>query len=100
MPGQSVAPPVAGTPEAVRGFPKEAKAHTPANSGTGAMFASKFANMIYVGVAGHVSLVREDGTQVQFKNMTAGEFRKVLPFIRVSSDNTTATDIVVGIAFK
>jgi hypothetical protein len=54
---------------------------------------SKSTRGIYVGVAGNVTAVREDGTAVTFVNVNAGT---IIPIraIRVNATNTTATNLV------
>lgn len=49
---------------------------------------------IYVGTAGNLQVVREDGTVVTFKGATAGSVLHIRPK-RINSTNTTASDLVL-----
>lgn len=63
---------------------------------TGDTSASNFSSLaraIYVGVAGDVVCVRDDGTAVTFKNAQSGSWIPVKS-IRINSTNTTATNLV------
>lgn len=51
------------------------------------------ARSIYVGTAGDVVAVREDGTAVTFKNCYSGQVLDIVA-IRVNATNTTASNLV------
>lgn len=65
-----------------------AKAVTPSDS----TLLSPVAQSLYVGVAGHLTLLMPDGTVVLFSNVPVGVFR--VQCQRVNSTGTTAQNIV------
>ncbi len=86
--------------------PQEAKVYAPIDSGSGAVFGDYFANMVWVGVAGDLTLVINDGKDVNstttllFGNAAAGRWHYVPSFIRINSTGTTATEVVVGRSYS
>ena len=94
------APVLQQVPEAISGFPQEAKAFTPAATGFGAMFNGKYANMAYVGSTGNLPIVLEDGTVLNFAGLLAGEWHPMPPFVRVHNAPAPAGSIIVGRAFR
>ena len=80
---------------------QQAKACTKSDSVENATFSGRFANSIYLGTAGNVTFVLEDGvTTLLLSAMLAGMWHSVMPFKRVNSTGTAPTDIVVGLTFQ
>lgn len=70
---------------------------TPIVNNANSLFGEYAANMIWVGVAGDVHLIGiNGGSPVVFKNVIAGRWHKIGPFIHVTN-GSTATNIVIGI---
>ena len=80
---------------------QQAKACTKSDSVNNALFGDACANSIYLGTAGNVTFVLEDGTTtVLLSAMLAGMWHSVMPFQRINSTGTAPTDIVVGLTFQ
>ncbi len=86
--------------------PVEAKVYTPIDSGAGAVFGDHFANMVWVGGTGDITLVVDDGKDVNstttllIGNLIAGTWHYFPPFIRINAIGTTATEVVVGRSYS
>ena len=61
----------------------------------GANGSVEFARWLYVGVTGNLSYTKWDGTQENLVGLAAGVWHPIFS-IRVSTNNTTATNIVWG----
>ena len=62
--------------------------------GSGNFVLPTAANGFYVGGAGHVTIINEDGTTATFSSFPAGQWKRVR-FVGFVGDTTTATAIVV-----
>lgn len=74
---------------------------TPHDSTNNAVFGDRWANRLWVGVAGTVTIVGVDAaaTTLQFPAVIAGRWHVMPPFQRVNDTNTAATGIVVGVTY-
>ena len=80
---------------------QQAKACTKSDTVDNAKFGDCASNSIYLGTAGDVTFLLEDGlTQILLPAMLAGMWHSVMPFQRIMSTGTTPTAIVVGLTFQ
>jgi hypothetical protein len=63
--------------------------------GYGANGTVEYMRWLYVGVTGHVSYVKWDGTSQTLNNLSAGVWHPIYS-MQINSAGTTATGIVVG----
>ena len=87
--------------------PRDAIAITPTDNTTNAKMGSDFADMLWVGVSGTVTIRKPGGQGLTAGSGTTLDVPSVIPgvwhympgFINVEATGTTATGILVGVSF-
>lgn len=64
-----------------------------------AIFGSAYANAVWVGITGEVTLSLINGSTVVYQNQIAGQWANHPPFKNIAFSGATA-DVLVGITFK
>jgi len=86
------------------GFPQDAKVVAPNDSGAttpNAVFGPRYANMIFTGAAGNVTLLLADSnTTLLVTAITEGEWHPMPPFVHVNGTGTTSTPVIVGLSYE
>lgn len=96
------APDLIETPEAISGFPRQARGLAGlSNTVNNALFGKKMSNMIWLGTSGNVSLQLENDTELVVPAPITGRWHAMPPFKRVNETNTHSTIVaLIGMAFK
>lgn len=61
-----------------------------------AILGDKYCQLFWVGTAGDVTLLLEDGNTAFFDGAVAGEWHMAPPFRNVQATGTAATDVIVA----
>jgi hypothetical protein len=95
-------PSIPETAEAISGFPKTVRSLSGISDTTNnAIIGNKYANMIWIGTAGNVSLCLEDGNSVVFPALIAGRWHRMPPFKRVNlTGSAVGLVAILGVAHK